>query len=244
MARAKRVLYGIVGIVVVVAVAAGVGIWYFLIREDAPERADIETASETLDESAGDEDVASEDLVGDWSVDTSVGSFDDFSGTWAGYRFDEELASVGATTAVGRTPDVTGTMTVTDDEVTAVDVEVDMTTLQSDQERRDNAIRERGLESNRFPTGTFSLTEPLELPDGVEAGERAQAVATGELTLHGVTNEVTIDLEAELRGDQAVVIGSAPVALADYDIEPPTNAAVLSVSGEGEFEFQVFFAKD
>jgi polyisoprenoid-binding protein YceI len=244
MARAKRMLFGILGIVVLVAVAGGVGVWYFLIREDAPERADIETASETLGESAGDEDVASEDLVGDWSVDAGVGSFDDFSGTRAGYRFDEELASIGATTAVGRTPDVTGTMSVSEDEVTAVDVEVDMTTLQSDQERRDNAIRERGLESTRFPTGSFSLTEPLELPDGVETGERVQAVATGELTLHGVTNEVTIDLEAELRGDQAVVIGSAPVALADYDIEPPTNAAVLSVSGEGEFEFQVFFAKD
>jgi polyisoprenoid-binding protein YceI len=244
MARAKRVLFGIVGVVVVVAVAAGVGVWYFLIREDAPERADIEAASETLDESAGDEAVAPEDLVGDWSVDSTVGSFEDFSGTWAGYRFDEELASIGATTAVGRTPDVTGTLTVTEDEVTAVDVEVDMTTLRSDEERRDNAIRERGLESNRFPTGTFTLTEPLELPDGVASGERAQAVASGELTLHGVTNEVTIDLEAELRGDQAVVIGSAPVALADFGIEPPTNAAVLSVAEEGEFEFQVFFSKD
>jgi polyisoprenoid-binding protein YceI len=244
MSRPKRVLLGILGVVVVVAVAAGVGVWYFVIREDAPERADIDAASETLGEAAGDEDVAVEDLVGDWSVDPTVGSFDDFSGTWAGYRFDEELASVGATTAVGRTPDVTGTMTVDEGEVTAVDVEVDMTTLQSDQSRRDNAIRDRGLQTNEFPTGTFTLTEPVELPDGVETGEQVQAVATGELTLHGVTNEVTIDLQAELRGDQGVVIGSSPVALADYGIEPPTNAAVLSVSGEGEFEFQVFFAKD
>jgi polyisoprenoid-binding protein YceI len=242
--RRRRPLLKILAVLVVLLVAAGVGVWYFLIREDAPERADIDTAAETLDESgAGDTDVAVEDLVGEWTVDTSVGSFDDFSGTWAGYRFDEELASIGATTAVGRTPDISGTMTVTETAVTDVAIEVDMTTLQSDQDRRDNAIRSRGLETDTFPTGTFTLTEPLEIPTGIQDGAEVQAVATGELTLHGVTNPVTVDIEARLVGDQAVIVGSSPVALTDYDIEPPTGAAVLSVSNEGEFEFQVFFSR-
>jgi polyisoprenoid-binding protein YceI len=242
--RRRRPLLKILAVLVVLLVAAGVGVWYFLIREDAPERADIDTAAETLDESgAGDTDVAVEDLVGEWTVDTSVGSFDDFSGTWAGYRFDEELASIGATTAVGRTPDISGTMTVTETAVTDVAIEVDMTTLQSDQDRRDNAIRSRGLETDTFPTGTFTLTEPLAIPDGIQDGAEVQAVATGELTLHGVTNPVTVDIEARLVGDQAVIVGSSPVALTDYDIEPPTGAAVLSVSNEGEFEFQVFFSR-
>src|SRR5215207_10179596 len=237
--RRRRPLLKILAVVVVLLVAAGVGVWYFLIREDAPERANIEAAAETLDESgAGDTEVDPADLVGEWTVDTSVGSFDDFSGTWAGYRFDEELASIGATTAVGRTPDVSGTMTVTETEVTAVDIEVDMTTLQSDQDRRDNAIRSRGLEN-----GTFTLTEPLAIPEDIDSGAEVQSVATGELTLHGVTNEVTVDLEARLVGDQAVVVGSSPVALTDYGIEPPTGAAVLSVDNEGEFEFQVFFSR-
>jgi len=242
MARPRRTLIGVVLLLVVVATAGFAG-WWFLIRDDAPPRADIDTASETLAEAGGGEDVAVGDLVGDWAVDDSVGSFDDFSGTWAGYRFDEELASVGANTAVGRTPGVTGGMTVSEDQVTAVDVEVDMTALQSDQDRRDQTIKSRGLETEHFPTGSFTLTEPVDLPDGVETGERVQAIATGDLTLHGVTREVTVDLEAELTGDRAVVVGSSPVALADFDIEPPTNAAVLSVSGEGEFEFQIFFAK-
>jgi polyisoprenoid-binding protein YceI len=242
--RRRRPLLKILAVVVVLLVAAGVGVWYFLIREDAPERANIEAAAETLDESgAGDAEVDPADLVGDWTVDTSVGSFDDFSGTWAGYRFDEELASIGATTAVGRTPDVSGTMTVTETEVTAVDIEVDMTTLQSDQDRRDNAIRSRGLETDTFPTGTFTLTEPLAIPEDIDSGAEVQSVATGELTLHGVTNEVTVDLDARLVGDQAVVVGSSPVALTDYGIEPPTGAAVLSVDNEGEFEFQVFFSR-
>ena len=131
-------------------------------------------------------------IEGDWTVDTSVGSFDDFSGTWAGYRFDEELASIGTNTAVGRTPDVTGTMTVAGDEVTARRRRgrPDHAAERQRHPRR-RARAPRGLESDQFPTATFSLTEPLALPDGADDGERVSAEATGELTIHGVTQPVT-----------------------------------------------------
>jgi polyisoprenoid-binding protein YceI len=245
MARSRRTLL-IGGGALIVVLAVGFAAWWFLIRDDAPEEASIDDASQTLDESgSGSSEGAS--LEGAWQVDDSIGSFDydaeDFSGTWAGYRFDEELGGIGANTAVGRTPGVTGSMTVEGDEVTAAEVEVDMTTLQSDEDRRDNAITSRGLETDRFPTGTFRLTEPLALPDGVESGERVSTSATGELTLHGVTNPVTLEVEAELRGENAVIVGNAPVAMSDFDIDPPTNAFVLSVDDEGTFEFQVFFSR-
>ena len=105
------------GAVVVLGAIAFAG-WWFVLRDDAPPEADIDAAGETLDRSApGTGDASSGDTAGDavdgtWTVDQSVGSFADFSGTWAGYRFDEELAGIGGNTAVGRTPDVTGTMTV------------------------------------------------------------------------------------------------------------------------------------
>jgi polyisoprenoid-binding protein YceI len=240
--RRRRWPFVVLGVLVLLAVA-GVAVWYFIIREDAPDKADIRSASETLDTLDDSGPVAADDLAGDWAIDPSIGSFDDFSGTWAGYRFDEELAQIGATTAVGRTPDVSGAMTVADDEVTGVEVDVDMTTLQSDQSFRDEAIRTKGLQTNDFPTGSFRLTEPVALPDGVESGGPVQAKVSGELTLHGVTREVTIDLEATLRGENAVVVGSSPVAMDDFDIDAPEGARVLSVDDEGEFEFQLFFSK-
>jgi polyisoprenoid-binding protein YceI len=248
MARSRRTVGLVLGAVVVLGAVAFAG-WWFVLRDDAPPEADIDTAGETLDQSApGTGDASSGGTAGDavdgtWTVDQSVGSFADFSGTWAGYRFDEELAGIGGNTAVGRTPDVTGTMTVVGGTVSAVDVEVDLTTLDSDSDRRDGALRTRGMESDRFPTATFALTEPVSLPAGLADGDRASASATGDLTIHGVTNEVTIDLEAELRGDRAVVVGSAPVALADYRIDPPTGFSVLSIADQGTFELQLFFAR-
>jgi polyisoprenoid-binding protein YceI len=134
-------------------------------------------------------------------------------------------------------------MTVASGKVTGVDVEVDLRTLDSDSDRRDGALRTRGLESERFPTATFALTEPVTLPPALGDGERASASATGDLTIHGVTNRVTIVLQAELRGDRTVVVGSAPVTLADYGIDPPTGFSVLSISDDGTFEFQLFFAR-
>jgi polyisoprenoid-binding protein YceI len=246
MARSARTVWVAAGAVVVLGAAALAG-WWFLVRDDAPPEADIDAAGETLDEAAtpGTGDAASDNAAvdGTWTVDSSVGSFADFSGTWAGYRFDEELVGIGGNTAVGRTPDVGGTMTVADGAVTAVDVEVDLTTLDSDSDRRDGALRSRGLESDRFPTATFRLTDPVPLPAGLPDGERATLTATGELTIHGVTNEAAVELQAELQGDTAVVVGSAPIALADYGIDPPTGLSVLSISGDGTFEFQLFFSK-
>jgi polyisoprenoid-binding protein YceI len=242
--RTQRLIAAAVVLVVVLG-AAG---WWFFLRDDAPEAANIDDASQTLEEEASrsDDPTTTEGagLEGEWTVDASIGSFEDFSGTYAGYRMDEELAGVGATTAVGRTPDVTGGITISGNQVTAGTFEVDMTTLQSDRDLRDNAIRTRGLETDAFPTASFELTRPVELPDGIDtAGAPVPFSATGNLTLHGVTKEVTLDFDAETRDGTIAIVGSAPIVLADYQMQAPTTAIALSVADEGTLEFQLFLTK-
>ena len=135
-------------------------------------------------------------------------------------------------------------MTVAGDEVTAVDVEVDLTTLQSDSGTRDGALRSRGLESDEFPTATFSLTEPLALPAGAADGERG--LGRG----HRRPHDPRRDAAGHRHGRGPAVgrprrwsSGQAPVLLADFGIEPPTGFSVLSIKDEGTFEFQIFFTK-
>ena len=74
-------------------------------------------------------------------------------------------------TAVGRTIGVNGTMTIAGGQVTAVTIEADLTRLKSDQGRRDDYIRTRGLETNTYGTATFVLAEPIALPADLAAGQ-------------------------------------------------------------------------
>src|SRR5688572_15711655 len=115
---------GLVAVVVALLAGGAYGFAYLFLRPEAPAAVGLSSASptataatETSEPSSAPVASASSSatgsgLDGTWNVDPAVGSFSDFSGSFVGYRVDEELASVGAATAVGRTPDVTGTLTV------------------------------------------------------------------------------------------------------------------------------------
>ena len=91
------------------------------------------TAAPTAVEATAEPDdgVVAEGVSGQWTVDTSIGefSYEDSTGTFVGFRVDEELASIGSTTAVGRTPVVSGSITIDGQTVTAVTVEADMSAI-------------------------------------------------------------------------------------------------------------------
>lgn len=67
--------------------------------------------------------------------------------------------------------------------------------------------------------------------------------ATGDLTLHGVTRTVTIDLNAKVTGNRVIVQGSAPVKMADHRIDPPNIVSFGSVADEGRLEFLVSLSR-
>ena len=242
----KKWIIAIVAAVVVVV--AGFGVWYFVIRDDSPAAVSIDRASDALDDAAdkgsgSSGSSASSSLDGTWTVDDTIGSFSDFTSSFAGFRVQEELASIGAKTAVGRTPDVTGGMTIDGTTITEASFEVDMTTLTTDSGLRDNAIRQQAIETSRFPTATFTTTAPIELGSIPAEGEEITVDATGELTLHGVTKTVTIPLTAKRQGDVIAVVGSLDIPFSDYSISQPRAAAVLSVDDKGVMEVQLFLTR-
>ena len=153
----------------------------------------------------------------------------------------EQLATIGAQTAVGRTGAVTASLEFDGSAINALEVEVDMTQLRSDDSRRDRALGNQSLETNTFPTSVFVMSEPIVLAAAPGEGETIAVTAVGDLTLHGVTRSVSIPLEGQLINGFVVVIGSLEIEFADYDIPAPSAFVVLSVEDHGTLEFQLIF---
>ena len=182
-------------------------------------------------------------LSGTWTVDASIGSFAEFTNSFVGYRVQEVLAQIGSTTAVGRTPDVTGTLTIDGTSLSAVEIEADLTTLESDSRLRDGQLGRQGLETNQYPTGTFVLTEPISLEAVPADGETISVTATGDMTLHGVTKSVQIPLQAQINNGVITVVGSLEIVFGDFGMEAPSAARVLEIDDQGVMEFQLHFTR-
>lgn len=53
----------------------------------------------------------------------------------------------------------------------------------------------------------------------------------------------SVPIQARWTGDRIEVVGSFEVALADYEIEPPTGFLVLSIADVGTVELNLLFEK-
>jgi polyisoprenoid-binding protein YceI len=261
----------IAGGVVVLGALAGIGIWYFFkddappapTREAAVEALDeattpstagdaavLPSAAEVTDPAAVDSTIpqtgtagATTGIAATWTVDTSIQpfSFEDSTGTFVGFRVEEELTGIGSATAVGRTPEIAGTMTIDGTTVTAVSIEANMDAITTNDSRRDDNAR-GALGTDEFPVATFVLTQPIELGESAASGEPVQVTAIGDLTIHGMTNPVEIPLEAQLVDGVVVVVGTVEVVFADYGVSVPDAPIVVSAEDHGIIELQLYFA--
>jgi polyisoprenoid-binding protein YceI len=232
----KSAKYALIAVLAIIVVG-GAGFYWFFLRDDAPKRASLLTTS-TPQETDGT-GLEPTSAAGRWKIEQTTGVF-------VGYRVEELFGgSTIKVTAVGRTPAVTGAMTVagtniTGTEITAADIIADVTKLTSDKGARDQQIKSRGLETDTFGTAEFKLTQPITLPGTPVKGVEVDVTATGELTLHGQTKTVEIPLQAKWNGRTITMAGNAKLAFTDYGITAPTNA-IVSVDENGEFELQLTF---
>jgi polyisoprenoid-binding protein YceI len=218
--RARIVVLAVVGVVIVL-VAGGYAV-LALTGDDAPPPPRLQgTPAQEGAAPAG---------AGRWHPVAPAGSF-------VGYRVDERYLGVGVRTAVGRTSAVTGSVSVDDDRVEGADLRADMTTVHSDQARRDDALRSRAIETDRYPSARFTLAGPVAL------GARPRQ-AKGTLTLHGRRAAIDVSVRGQrLSGDRLELVGSAPIRFATFAIEPPSVAGLVTVSDHGLLEFRLVLAR-
>lgn len=178
------------------------------------------------------EPIADASVEGAWTVSTAEG----------GYRVSEVLQGQ-KTEAVGRTTAVTGSMTLVANQATEASFEFDLTKLESDSGKRDGQVQGRILQTAQFPTAGFTLTAPIDFGALPAEGAQVAVKATGDLTLHGVTKSVTVDLQARRKGSDIQVLGNLPITFADWGIENPSIKPFVEVGETGVIEWLVSMTK-
>jgi polyisoprenoid-binding protein YceI len=252
----RRLWIGLGLLALLVVVAGGALYWYF--NRDVPEEVSLEAAvagvSETTVAATATETTATsttaadpsdgEGIEGAWVVDTSIGefSFEEATASFAGFRVKEELTGIGEAEAVGRTPDVAGTIIFEGTTLSDTTIEVDLTGIVTNESRRDRRVQS-ALDTDNFPIATFELTEPIDLGSLPAAGEVISVTAVGEMTIHGITNPLEMPLEAQFVDDLIVVVGSTEIVFTDYDVTVPSAPVVLSAEDRGPLELQLLFAR-
>ena len=217
----------IAGVTIVVLAAIGFGAWY-VFGDSAPAKPKLNAAP--ID--AGGPATP----AGAWKVAPGPN-------VYVGYRMTEVFAGdIVHKTAVGRTPAVSGTMTIAAGKVTQADVVGQMQQLASNRAARDNYIHSHAIDSDSYPTAAFRLTTPITLPQPSTKGAEIDVQAAGTLTLHGVTRPITIPLKTKWSGDTIQVVGTAPIVLADYQIQPP-DTGVVKVDNHGSLELSLTFVR-
>jgi polyisoprenoid-binding protein YceI len=237
MALNKKLLAGGLTLASLAFVLAAAG-WYFLFRTDSPPPVSLD---EALDSAVQPDEppvaLTREGLAGEWMLVQGGSSF-------TGYRVDQQVAGIGTETVVGRTERVEGSLNFDGMAIQSAEVVVDMTALRSDESLRDNVLRGDAIETADFPEASFVLTSPIVVNELPVEGRPVNQTVAGDLTLHGVTRPVEIDLQGVLRNGRLVVVGSEEIEFSDYDISPPRGpASVLSVEDHGIVELQLVFEK-
>jgi polyisoprenoid-binding protein YceI len=154
----------------------------------------------------------------------------------AQYAVEEEFfgQAVPFVNAVGTTDAIDGSVTLdfADGNVSIANstFTVDISTLTSDSPRRDRAIRDRWLESSRFPLATFVATGVENMPEDSDFGQDVSFQVVGDMTVRDVTQPLTWDMTARLDGETLTGSASTFLLMRDFGFEPPDIAGILKVT--------------
>ena len=229
----KPLLWGLGIVIVGIVIAVAAGPWFY--REFIAGEADPELALPKQTQSA------TTDVDGTWTV--VPGPSEEAKRTQAGYRVDEMLRG-SPLTVNGRTPQVTGEAVVAASKLESATFTVDVASITSPESNRDNQFRGADiLDTARFPTAEFRVTQPVDVAAVPETGAAITLDVPASLTIKGVTRDVAAKVDVQRAGETIIAAGSVPVTWTDFNVTPPDFAGFVTVEPTGSIEFLVNLAK-
>lgn len=137
--------------------------------------------------------------------------------------------------AVGITTQVSGELTgdpQNPQDISFSTFTADISQFTSDSDRRDNALRNRFLESARYPEVTFSISQADGIPDTYQEGEEIALQIVGDLTVRDVTKPATFDAVVKLEGDTLSGEATTTILMSDFGFGPISIAGILNTEDE------------
>ncbi len=225
--KRRRLIIGVAGVVVIVVLAAVLGPYVYIhfIEGPAPAKLELPKSSGTTSTAPGSA-VTSSSLEGVWNVG---------AGSQAGYRVQEVLVGQNAT-AVGRTSEIWGSMTISGSTVTKATFTVDMASVVSDQSERNAHFDGPIMDVSQYPTATLTLAGPIDLGTIPTEGAVEHYNAEGDLDMHGVTKSVNFPVTAERVGSGIDVLADVPITFSEWNIANPSIGGFVTTANSGTLE--------
>lgn len=109
---------------------------------------------------------------------------------------------------------------------------VALDSLESDEARRDNFIKQNTLETHRFPTAELRVLRTAGLAIPVPRSGEFQFTLISTVKVHGVEHDVAWAVTATRAGRELKATATTTVHFADFGMERPSVALVLSVQDD------------
>lgn len=152
----------------------------------------------------------------------------------------DEVLNGEPNTVIGVTDQVAGQIAVNFSDLSTTQVgaiQVNARTFVTDNNFRNNAIRNRILFTDEFEFITFTPTAVNGLPENIEVGQEVSFEIVGDLTVRDITQEATFTVTATaVSEEQLVGSASATVLRSDYELQIPSVPGVADVSDEFQLE--------
>lgn len=181
---------------------------------------------------------ASTDINGEWHVAHTR----DENTTSVGFTFFEILPSDRRETS-GSTQAVEGYATIEEGTLKAGEITVDMAEVSTDNERRDINVRTKILNTNQYPTATFSVTEPADVSRVPGDGTPGKVTLDGEMEIRGETRPLSHEFDVLRDGDRLILSGDVLIDRHEYGVESPDFVAA-KIDDTGELNIRIALEKN